>query len=92
MDSKQQVSSRLLAIKLLLIAGTASGCGVATHSGEALSLTGSPEGIRALSDLLAGTATNAKASPDVDTPYYQLRREQNRAQAMRYTSFGKEGK
>jgi hypothetical protein len=55
-----------------------SACGVATHSGDALSLTGSPEGIRALSDMLAGVATNAKASADApDTPYYQMRRTQN---------------
>jgi hypothetical protein len=52
-----------------------SGCGVAAQGGDGLTIAGSPEGISAFSDLLAGTAVNAKAEP-VDTPYFQMRRLQ----------------
>jgi hypothetical protein len=90
MSSKPSLHSKLIAIKLLLIAGTSTGCGIATHGGEAISITGSPEGIRAYHEGLNGLITNGKASADApDTPYYQLRRQQS---AMRsFTSFGGNG-
>jgi hypothetical protein len=90
MSSKPSLHSKLIAIKLLLIAGSASGCGIATHGGEAISITGSPEGIRAYHEGLNGLITNGKASADApDTPYYQLRRQQSALKS--FTSFGGNG-
>lgn len=87
MSNKASIQSRLLAVKLIAIAATASGCGVASYGGDGITITGSPEGIRAYHDGLNGILTNGKASPDaVDTPYYQLRRQQSAMKS--FTSFG----
>lgn len=76
MNSKK-IPTKLVAAKLVAIAISQSACGVAHHSGDGISITASEKGMQAFSDLLAGTATNAKASPDApDTPYYQMRRQQ----------------
>lgn len=54
-----------------------AGCGVAVQGGDGLTISGSPEGIKSFSDLLAGTAINAKSPAEAnDTPYFQLRRTQ----------------
>ena len=77
MDNKTRIPSKLVAIKLISIALSNVGCGMAVQNGDGLTLSGSPEGIQAFSDMLAGVATNSKASQDApDTPYYQLRRYQ----------------
>lgn len=52
-----------------------AGCGVAAQGGDGLTIAGSPEGIAAFSDMLAGAASGAREKP-VDTPYFQLRRLQ----------------
>lgn len=52
-----------------------------------VSLEGDREGIIALSDTFQGMITNGKADANApDTPYYQLKREQNRnnAEVRRY--------
>lgn len=49
-------------------------------------MRGDAEGLRAFSDYSQGMITNGKASPDVDTAHYQLRKEQNRAKVVRFSS------
>lgn len=89
MTSKIQPSSYLIAIKLISFAASLQACGMATHAGDGIVISGSPEGIRAFYDGQNALITNGKASADTqDTPAYQLRREQVRASVLRYQSKG----
>mgnify|MGYP001011298558 CR=1 FL=1 len=50
------------------------------------------EGMAAISDAMQGLINNGKASPDVDTPHYQMRREQVRAKALKtWSSYSPKG-
>lgn len=93
MTSKIQPTSYLIAVKLIGFAASLSACGVATHAGDGLVLSGSPEAIRAFWDGQNALITNGKASADIqDTPAYNLRREQVRASVLRYNQPRAEGK
>ena len=70
------------AVCLVALCVTQTGCTVLTGEdwgpdrGRGLIST-DEKGMQALSDMVAGLQTNAKASADVpDTPYYDLRRRQ----------------
>ena len=70
------------------------GDGVLTPMGEGrILINADSEGMMALSDLINGSITNGKASPDTVTPYYQVRTTHlntRRGQAIKsYTSFAK---
>lgn len=86
MDTKIQPSSYFVAVKLIGFAASLSACGVASHAGDGIVISGSPEGIRAFYDGQNAILTNGKASPDAaTTPAYELRKEQVRASILRYS-------
>lgn len=55
-----------------------SGCGAVMTAGDTATLSGSPEGIRAMMDGLGGLITDGKASPDQDTAHWIARKEQEK--------------
>ncbi len=55
-----------------------SGCGAVMTTGDHASLSGSPEGIRAMMDGFGGLITDGKASPDQDTAHWIARKEQEK--------------
>lgn len=56
-----------------------TGCGaVLTAGSDSATLTGSPEGIRAMLDGMNGMIVNGKASPDKRTPAIAMRMEQEK--------------
>jgi len=66
----------------LLIASTLSACSMAGSMSVLSNLPdhmqyGNEQGIQAQSDREQGLITNGKASPDIETSYYKLRRDQN---------------
>lgn len=86
MTSKYSINSYLVAVKLVGFAASLSACGVASHAGDGIVISGSPEGIRAFYDGQNAILTNGKASPDAaTTPAYELRKEQVRASILRYS-------
>lgn len=63
----------------VLVAVLSSGCGAVLNVGsEQASLSGSPEGIRAMLDGMNGLIQNGKASPDKKTAHTIMRLEQER--------------
>lgn len=84
---------KTLCLATALLSTNACSMAASPMNGEGrILISADAQGIRAWSDLLAGTATNAKASSDAaTTPYYDLRQQQN---AQRFSKFGikKEGK
>ena len=73
----------------LAVASLTSCSGLTQHSifgskeGGYVSIEADSAGMHALSDWTTGTATEAKASPDVKSAYYQLREEQERQKTIR---------
>lgn len=64
-------------IGCILLATLATGCtygGLSSYGDDFVEMRGTPAGIAALSDYHSGLVTNGKASPDVDTPYWNVRR------------------
>ena len=55
-----------------------SGCGAVLTTGDTATLSGSPEGIRAMMDGFGGLITDGKASPDQDTAHWIARKEQEK--------------
>ena len=60
-----------------------SGCGAVMTSGDHASLSGSPDGIRAMLDGMNGLITSGKASPDRTTDYAIMRAEHERERTKR---------
>lgn len=60
-----------------------SGCGAVMTTGDHASLSGSPEGIRAMMDGFNGIISSAKASPDQKTDYATMREEHERERTKR---------
>ncbi len=60
-----------------------SGCGAVMTTGDHASLSGSPEGIRAMLDGMNGLITSGKASPDRTTDYAIMRGEHERERTKR---------
>lgn len=86
MTSKYSINSYLVAVKLVGFAASLSACGVASHAGDGIVISGSPEGIRAFYDGQNAILTNGKAPADAaTTPAYELRKEQVRASILRYS-------
>ncbi len=86
MTSNYKINTYLVAVKLVGFAASLSACGVASHAGDGIVISGSPEGIRAFYDGQNAILTNGKASPDAaTTPAYELRKEQIRASVLRYS-------
>lgn len=70
----------LIAIGLVALTGCAGNMSVA---GEQASLSGSPEGLRAMFDGMSGLVTNGKASPDKNTAHWQMRSKQEKEKTKR---------
>ena len=74
---KLMVSSALLVV--------CSGCaGNLSVANEQATLSGSPEGLRAMFDGINGILTNGKASPDRQTAHWQSRKEQEKEKTKRH--------
>ena len=68
----------------VLVAVLSSGCGAMLSVGsDQASLSGSPEGIRAMLDGMNGLIQNGKASPDKTTAHSLMRGEQEREYTKR---------
>jgi hypothetical protein len=62
-----------------------SGCaGNLSVAGDQATLSGSPEGLRAMFDGMNGMISNGKASPDRQTAHWVARREQEKEKTKRH--------
>lgn len=77
--------SRKVALCLILsgVLGT-SAC--SSHEAGRISISADEKGMRAFGDMITGSITTGKASPDKITAHHQIREVQERTQALRYTS------
>lgn len=76
------------------VVASLSACGVAGSSIAGsehghITISADKEGMRAYSDMLQGMITNGKSSPDTDTPYYEMRKEQTRIKAVKFSTKGR---
>lgn len=72
--------------KMIVVAGLVAltGCaGNLSVAGEQATLSGSPEGLRAMFDGMNGIITNGKASPDKNTAHWQMRSKQEKERTKR---------
>lgn len=72
--------------KMIVVAGLVAltGCaGNLSVAGEQATLSGSPEGLRAMFDGMNGIITNGKASPDKTTAHWIARNEQEKERTKR---------
>lgn len=66
-----------------------SGCaGNLSVAGDQATLSGSPEGLRAMFDGFGGLISDGKASPDQDTAHWIARKEQEKEITKRSTAPG----
>ena len=80
----------IMGMVLLIISSSVSGC--ATLMGESFGsgdkgrilISADTAGMRAFGDIFTGAITTGKASPDVDTPHHQMRREQEITKRFKY--------
>ena len=72
--------------KMIVIAGLVAltGCaGNLSVAGDQATLSGSPEGLRAMFDGMNGMISNGKASPDKNTAHWQMRNKQEKERTKR---------
>lgn len=70
--------NKVIVITVVALIAT-TGCGGALHvANDGATLTGSPEGIRAMMDGFGGLITDGKASPDQDTAHWIARKDQEK--------------
>lgn len=72
--------------KMIVVAGLVAltGCaGNLSVAGEQATLSGSPEGLRAMFDGMNGMISNGKASPDKNTAHWQMRNKQEKERTKR---------
>jgi hypothetical protein len=90
---KHDIDTRKVALCLILsgVLGT-SACsmqaGKGALSGESgrILIDADEKGMRAFSDLVTGSITTGKASPDQDTAHHQMRKVQSQVEMTRFTS------
>lgn len=73
--------------QMVVIAGliALTGCaGNLSVAGEQATLSGSPEGLRAMFDGMNGFISNGKASPDKNTAHWQVREKQEKERTKRH--------
>jgi hypothetical protein len=105
MKNKTNIQTRLVAVKLIksgviasLLASSACsaniGKGAFSNESGRILIDADEKGLRAFGDLITGSITTGKASPDQNTAHHQLRHKQSEVEAVRYTSksFTKGGK
>jgi hypothetical protein len=97
MKNTTKVTSKQVAVKLIksgviasLLASSACSANMgqgafSSESGRIL-IDADERGMRAFGDLLTGSITTGKASPDQDTAHHQMRRKQAEVEAVRWTS------
>lgn len=74
---------------ILAVASLSSCTGLVQHSmfgseeGGYVSINADAAGMQALGDWNAGLITEGKASPDIESAYYQLRKEQEKQKTFR---------
>lgn len=85
--------SRKVALCLIL-SGALSTSACTSHNSGRISISADEAGMRAFGDMITGSITTGKASPDQNTAHHIMRETQERTQALRYTSktFNKGGK
>lgn len=71
----------VLVVSVVALSGCAGNLSVA-H--ESATLSGSPEGLRAMFDGMNGMISNGKASPDRNTAHWQSRKEQEKEKTKRH--------
>jgi hypothetical protein len=97
MKNKTNIQTRLIAVKLIksgviasLLASSACSASLGKYamsqeSGRIL-IDADEKGLRAFGDLITGSITTGKASPDQNTAHHQMRRKQSEVEAVRWTS------
>lgn len=80
----------ILAVPLILATGCASTSSM--FGGSDIQISATEEGMRAYGDHISAIVTNSKAPNDaVDTPAYQLRREQNKTRQFKVMNVKSKG-
>lgn len=91
---KHDIDTRKVALCLILsgVLGSTQACsmqaGKGALSGESgrILIDADEKGMRAFSDLVTGSITVGKASPDQDTAHHQMRKVQSQVEITRFTS------
>ena len=70
----------------LILSGVLSTSACTAHDAGRISINADKEGMRAFGDLITGSITTGKASPDQNTAHHQMREKQSDVEVVRFTS------
>lgn len=62
-----------------------TGCGATSRVGEGISISATPDGMRAFADMMVGAAKTAKESPDANNQFLGFRAHQESEKTVRET-------
>lgn len=77
------VAGVMVGVTILALAIALTGCGAAVSSGDHITLTGTPEGMRAFADLSNGLIRTGKESAEQPSEFFAHRATQERESTAR---------